>query len=239
MGVAAAGSFATDSMDEFSDIDLILAVEPEASKAIMSDRRSIAASLGPLLSAFTGEHVGEPRLMICLYGPPLLHVDIKFVSLPDVTKRVEDPVVLWERDGRLTSALQRGVPAYPEPDLQWIEDRIWVWVHYAAAKIARGELFEAVEFLSFLRVTVLGPLALVQAGARPAGVRRLETFAPAIASELRETIADADARSCAAALRRCIEIYRKLRGAAGTVRITDAAERASVEYLLDVERRLP
>ncbi len=226
-------------MDEFSDIDLILAVEPEASKAIMSDRRSIAASLGPLLSAFTGEHVGEPRLMICLYGPPLLHVDIKFVSLPDVTKRVEDPVVLWERDGRLTSALQRGVPAYPEPDLQWIEDRIWVWVHYAAAKIARGELFEAVEFLSFLRVTVLGPLALVQAGARPAGVRRLETFAPAIASELRETIADADARSCAAALRRCIEIYRKLRGAAGTVRITDAAERASVEYLLDVERRLP
>jgi len=161
------------------------------------------------------------------------------VSLPDVTTRVEDPVVLWERDGRLTSALQRGMPAYPQPDLQWIEDRIWVWVHYAATKIARGELFEAIEFLSFLRMTVLGPLALVQAGARPAGVRRLETFAPAIASELRETIADADARSCAAALRRCIEIYRKLRGAAGTVRITDAAERASVEYLSDVERRLP
>src|SRR5712692_6602221 len=113
---------------------------------------------------------------------------------PNVTTRVEDPVVLWERDGRLTSALQRGMPAYPQPDLQWIEDRIWVWVHYAATKIA---------------------------------------------CELRETIAEADARSCAAALRRCIEIYRKLRGAAGTVRITGAAERASVEYLSDVERRLP
>ena len=45
----------------------------------MGERRTIAESCGGLLAAFTGEHVGEPRLLICLYGPPLAHVNLKFV----------------------------------------------------------------------------------------------------------------------------------------------------------------
>ncbi|NRS94850.1 hypothetical protein DFH40_002566 [Clostridium beijerinckii] len=47
----------------------------------MNERIKIAESLGTLLSAFTGEHVGEPRLLICLCEPELLHVDLKFVSI--------------------------------------------------------------------------------------------------------------------------------------------------------------
>jgi hypothetical protein len=52
-------------------------------------RAGFAGALGPLLSAFTGDHVGEPRLLICLYGPPLLHVDLKFVTPADLAERVE------------------------------------------------------------------------------------------------------------------------------------------------------
>ena len=37
-----------------------------------------------------------------------------------------------------------------------------MWVHYAAAKVARGELFEALDFMAFLRGQVLGPLALME-----------------------------------------------------------------------------
>lgn len=102
VGVAAAGSWAENSMDEFSDLDLIVAVEPESFEQVMSERQSIAASLGELLAAFTGEHVGEPRVLICLYDSPLLHVDLKFLSITDVEKRVDQPVVLWERDRRLS-----------------------------------------------------------------------------------------------------------------------------------------
>lgn len=51
--------------------------------------RELAGTLGHLLHAFTGEHVGEPRLLICLYGPELLHVDLKFVTLEMLTQRVE------------------------------------------------------------------------------------------------------------------------------------------------------
>lgn len=237
VGVAAGGSFITNSMDEFSDLDLIIAVEPAHQVDVMADRMRIATSLGELLAAFTGEHVGEPRVLICLYESPLLHVDLKFVSLEDVATRVEDPFVLWERDGRLSSALAHGKAEYPSRSIEWIEDRFWIWVHYAGTKIARGELFETIDFLSFLRGTVLGPLALARAGARPSGVRKIETIAPAFAVELRRTVASHDAADCLRALRACVELYRSLtpRKSSGE---RERVEDAAMKYLTEVEQRL-
>ena len=77
-------------MDAFSDLDLVLACERRDHQSLMQDRRSLAETLGALVAAFTGEHVGEPRVMICLYGPPALHVDIKVVVLSDLACRVDD-----------------------------------------------------------------------------------------------------------------------------------------------------
>jgi len=88
-------------------------------------------------------------------------VDLKFLRADEMAERVEDPEVLWEREGRMTAALSKGVARYPQPDLQWIEDRFWTWVHYATSKIGRGELFESEDCLAFLRGRVLGPLALL------------------------------------------------------------------------------
>jgi hypothetical protein len=234
VGIAAGGSFVTNSMDEFSDLDLVIAVEREHYAEVMAERMQIAASLGKLLAAFTGEHVGEPRVLICLYEDPLLHVDLKFVSLEDVATRVEDPAVLWERDERLSSALAHGRAEYPARSSQWIEDRFWIWVHYAATRIARGELFEAIDFLSFLRGTVLGPLALARAGAQPSGVRKIETLAPGFAQELRRTVASHDAADCLRALRASVELYRSLTpDRSDRERVADAA----INYLTEVERR--
>lgn len=232
-GVAAGGSYAAGAMDEFSDLDLVVAVEPSAYDEVLRDRQSIAAGLGPLLAAFTGEHVGEPRLLICLYGPPLLHVDLKFVRLSDAVSRVEDPVVLWERDGRLTAALAGGVAVYPAPDPQWIEDRFWVWVHYGATKIGRGELFEAIDMLGFLRARVLGPLALLAANAQPNGVRKLERSAPEAADAMKRTLASGSAASCVAGLEAAADIYRGLRArlAGPELRLATAAEEAAMTYL--------
>jgi hypothetical protein len=237
VGVSAAGSFATNTMDDYSDIDLVVAVEPERHAAVMTERRRIAESLGPLMSAFTGEHVGEPRLLICLYGPPLLHVDLKFVALPDAARRVDDGVILLDRDDRLRAVLATAAAKYPAPDPQWIEDRFWTWIHYAAAKIARGELFEAIDGLAFLRGLALGPLALLKAGALPCGVRRLEQCAPEVARALRDTVAGYDAHDCLRALEACVELYRRLRPADGVLRGV-AAEAAAVHYLDDVARTL-
>jgi len=232
VGLAAAGSWAENTMDEFSDLDLVLAVEPARIDEVMAQRQVIAASLGDLLVSFTGEHVGEPRLIIGLYDGPLLHVDLKFVTLDDAGKRVDEPVVIWEREGRLSQLLGRGKGVFPAPDAQWIEDRFWIWVHAAASRVARGELFDAIEFLSFLRVNVLGPLSLQKAGRKPMGTRRVESALPAFTQELIGTLSNHDKTSCFAAIVKCAELYRQLRSE--NVTRHTKAEQAAMAYLAAV-----
>lgn len=208
-GVTVTGSLAADAADadEYSDVDLALAVHDEHYDAVLNGRLALIADWVPLVAGFTGEHVGEPRVIITLVGPPPVHVDFLFVRASEVD-----------------SALHRG-PFDP----QWVEDRFWVWVHYAATKLGRGELFEVLDFLAFLRGAALGPLAALQAGASPRGVRRLERVAPAEALALRATVGGYELDSAAAAVRASIDLYRRWRPA--SVDRNTLAETVAVAYL--------
>ena len=80
-----------------------------------------AQSFGDFISGFTGEHVGEPGVLICLYDNPLLHVDIKFLTLPEFETRIENPVILFERNKQLTDIIQSTKAEWPVPDFQWLQ----------------------------------------------------------------------------------------------------------------------
>ncbi|WP_155766996.1 hypothetical protein [Mesorhizobium loti] len=68
------GSYVHGGLDEHSDLDFDIVVEDNCYADVLSTRKDFAEALPGFLNAFTGEHVGEPRLLICLYGPPLLHI---------------------------------------------------------------------------------------------------------------------------------------------------------------------
>ena len=91
VGLAVGGSWIGKQTDEFSDIDLVLVTSEPVSDSF-DKMHSYAKRFGDLLNAFTGEHVGERRLLICMYDNPLLHVDIKFVTPLEFEQRVEDPI---------------------------------------------------------------------------------------------------------------------------------------------------
>jgi hypothetical protein len=239
VGLMVGGSAVTGTMDEFSDLDFVVVCRDEHQPELLKEAPAFAAGLGPLLACFTGEHVGEPRLLIALYGPPPLHVDLKFVADRDLDDRVEDGLVLWQRDGAVEAALRRAEAVWPRPpDPQWIEDRFWVWVHYGAAKVGRGELFECLDVLAAFRGMVFGPLIALGRGQRAAGVRRLERLAPDLVPALAATVGDHTAEGCLAALRASVDLYRRLRGdASGLVRRADA-EAASLDYLAEIQARV-
>ena len=239
VGLTAGGSAATGTMDEFSDLDLVVVCRDEHQPELLRDAPAFADGLGPLLACFTGEHVGEPRLLIALYGPPPVHVDLKFVADSQLDQRVEDGLILWQRDGALDVALRRAVPTWPQPDPQWIEDRFWVWIHYGATKLGRGELFECLDMLAALRAMVFGPLIAHGGGYRANRVRRLEQLAPGLVPALEATIGDHTPPGCAAALRASVALYRQLRGDASALAWRTGAEAASLDYLAQIEARLP
>ncbi|MBE9463342.1 aminoglycoside 6-adenylyltransferase [Dyadobacter subterraneus] len=235
VALAAGGSWVEGRMDRFSDIDLVIVHNSETISLL--EKRALAQSAGELLACFTGEHVGEPRLLICLYNNPMLHVDLKFVHLPDMSIRVEDPVVIWERDYLLTNLLKQSGAEFPFPDFQWIEDRFWVWIHYAATKIGRGEFFEATTFLSFIQQNVLGPLALIKNNELPKGVRKIEMLLPNDDLEfMKSTMAEHNRQSCLTALRNAVQYYTVLRESvmpASNLR-NQKAEEAVMTYLSEI-----
>jgi len=238
-GLAVAGSWITDEIDEYSDLDLILVTKYKiaGNKEKMMET---ARRFGDLVSGFTGEHVGEPRVLICLYDNPLLHVDIKFLTPDEFKDRIENPVILFERDGQLSKIIHATTATWPQPDYQWIEDRFWTWVHYAALKIGRGELMEAFDFLSFLRTTVLSPLLQVKNNRHARGLRKVETELSASDLEnLKITIAQYNRESILKALDNTISIYKNLRRKLydDNIVLQIRAEKLSLDYLKEVTRK--
>lgn len=238
VGLAVAGSWITNELDEYSDLDLVLVTKEQ----ISSDKEKmidLAKSLGNLISGFTGEHVGEPRLLICLYDDPLLHVDIKFLTLQEFSNRIENPVILFERDDLLTAIIRSTDAKWPEPNFQWIEDRFWTWVHYACMKIGRGELMEAYDFLSFLRQTVFSPLMQVKNNKKVRGLRRVETqLSLSDLENLKITIAQYNKASIIKALDNSISIYKSLRRKLfpATITLQEKAEKRSLEYFKQIKK---
>ena len=239
IGLAVAGSWITNELDEYSDLDLILITK----KKISGDKEKMmlyAKSFGDFISGFTRENVGEPRVLICLYYNPLLHVDIKFLTLPEFQTRIENPILLFERNNELTEIISHTKAEWPQPDVQWIEDRFWTWVHYACLKIGRGELLEAFDFLSFLRITVLSPLLQVKNNKQVRGLRRVETqLSLSDLENLKITIAQYNKASIIKALDNTISIYKTLRRKLYTdkIQFQSLAEKRSCEYLKTIKQK--
>ena len=232
VGVALGGSYARNSMDEYSGLGFIIAVDPARYDSMLQDREDLAGRMGWLLSCFPAEHIQKPEQLICLYKEPLLHVDLNFQPLDRISHRLEDPVVIYEKDGLMTKEYSKRTADIPKPDLQWYEDRFWIWVHYIANRIGRGELFDAIEGLSFLRQRVLGPLLLIKNGKPPRGVREVENAAPDELPRLVSTLAEHNAKSCLRALKSATDLYIYLRGYNKAILLNrEEAQRYALQYL--------
>jgi hypothetical protein len=208
----AGGSYIHGGFDRHSDLDFVIVVDDDGYDEVMASRLQFAERVGGLLSAFTGEHVGEPRLLICLYGPELLHVDLKFVTSTDLDRRVERPAVLFARDAEGVQArLDAATISWPEASPDWFERRAWIWLHYGATKLARGELFEAIGILGFFREQVLGPMLHRRAGRPQRGVRRIEMATGPASEQLVRTVPVHEKTSVRSALLAAIALYIELR----------------------------
>jgi hypothetical protein len=232
IALLAGGSYVHGGFDEHSDLDFVVIVDEDAYGEVMASRRQFAERIGGLLAAFTGEHVGEPRLLICLYGPPLLHVDLKFATAADLDRRVERPAVLFARDPEWIQArLDAAAIAWPDASPDWFEQRAWIWLHYGATKLARGELFEAIGMLAFFREQVLGPMCHRRAGRPQRGVRRIEALDAHSTERLAATIPDCNAASVQKAFLAATDLYVELRADAPPQEMVGQMPRALQRYL--------
>ena len=104
-------------------------------------------------------------------------------------------------------------------------------------RLGRGEIFEVLDFITFLRSTVLGPLTLVSTGNLPRGVRRIEKCCPEYLSDFKSTVASYDRSSCKSALLSCADFYRKLKAASEYANLIprSRAEMSAIKYLESID----
>jgi predicted nucleotidyltransferase len=234
LAVVEGGSTARGESDGWSDLDVAVVCTDDGRPELVDESFDIASRLAPLLTSYSGDHIGLPRTRMCLFGPPLLHVDLDFITVGEL----EEGVALWEREpGLLARAAvpSGGFTVAP----QWIEDRFWSWVHYLAAKIGRGAFLDCVDGLAYLRSMVFGPMVATQYGRRSQGVDRIELYAsPVLVEELGRTLGGTTRQACLDAVHAAVELYQRLRNeqeAPGLVR-RSGAEKASLDYLAEVDR---
>ncbi len=240
VGLTIGGSWVDNQIDEFSDLDFILITDQLVSDDF-NKMYNYAKRFGNLLNAFTGEHVGEKRLLICMYDNPLIHVDIKFILIEDLKHRVEDPIVLWDRDGSVKRIIETTASEWPAINFQWIEDRFWTWIHYTALKLGRGEYFEALDCLSFLRLNVLSPLLQIKNRQKPRGLRKIEqTCRKEDLLKLQETVSTYSAESIALSLEKAIEMYRTLRKELfkDNIILRKDTEKRCTDYFYEIKKRI-
>jgi predicted nucleotidyltransferase len=234
--VVISGSAVTGGIDEWSDLDLVVFVADDREKEIWEEHFEIVARLGKnFLAAFRGDHVGEPRVLICLYDDPLLHVDVKFMAHKDAGTLHYPAEVLWSRGDP---------PSLPGPDssrtfdVQWCANRLSTWAHYIGVKIERGELFEALNSIEYLRTRVLCPLIALEQGVAPRGTRRIEeTRSPRLES-LARTVCGYDRKALLAATQEAFALAWSLLDGHPAVERNRTAERRTTAFLDEVSARM-
>ncbi len=237
IGLTVGGSWLSNELDEYADLDLILVTKTKVSE----DKQLMmlyAQGLGNLLSGFTGDHVGEPRLLVCLFDNPLLHVDIKFLTLDEFEVRVENPVILLDTNDQLMTVIENTKAVFPYPNYQWMEDRFWIWIHYTLGKIARGELFEAIDAIGYIRANVIGQLLHIKNNGLPRAMRKVETkFQTDQIQGLKETIPVYNQKSLLISLHQLVDLYKQLRNDLFDERILfqEKTEKAVMKYLREIE----
>ncbi len=211
VGMGLAGSFADGKPDAYSDLDIRMVLANGAFDRIFPRRLELAGKCGPLLAAFTGEHVGEPNLLITLYED-LVHVDYLFVEISQTAERNEgrQTFVLWQRDDEVARAFSRPYVPDPVSDVTYAESRIWTWVWYIQTKILRGELWEAVSGLNSVRDMVLFRLLAVARAQRYRGARYAEELLSEHRNAFAHTLATIDQESLLGALRAEADLYMRL-----------------------------
>jgi len=216
------GSIAKGHPDQFSDVDLIVITPDKQFDGVFSDRAAAAAAIGQPLSHYLANHVpgGETQFIVLYPGPIQLDLTYRRASEMKPDREWTTSHILKDRDGSLlklkaaSDHLSHGNPAdrANADQVLNLDTKFWNWVWIAHARIARGELWEALHVTNHIRDLALLQMQDWILKGSLEGYRRVDShLTQDIAAKLAETVALCDAENLSRALFAEIELYSQLR----------------------------
>lgn len=181
IGLAVGGSIAHGGVDFYSDVDLQIVVRDADFDAAFADRDAAAQAVGQPLFRFIADHIpGGDQLYIVLYQE-LVKLDFSYKRTSEMKPnwRLANRPILKDSKGFMadvqhqSQGLRSPTPA-PETILV-LHQKFWPWCWYVFGKIMRGELWEALDGVHWIRSMALLPMLDWVADRPHEGYRRLES----------------------------------------------------------------
>ncbi len=184
------GGIAKDTVDRFSDLDLVLVHEPglafDGAARMVAE---LAAAAGPVVTSYGAGHLGRSRLIVHLVSTPptLTKIDVEVVAAPAAD--LHGPLILLHDSLGLDAGPAPAGPARDGAvDAELLARKLCGWLWYSYTKLARGELLQTVESIAYTRRHALLPVLLMGEGLPQEDYRRAERrLSPAAVAALSAT----------------------------------------------------
>ncbi len=170
-GLLLGGSFAVGSPDFYSDLDLYVIARDEHFADLLAQKQTAAAAAGRVLTGFVPDHLGPggEEMYIAVYDGPV-KADFNYVRRSTVKPnwKLATRLVLKDTDGTLADAILASASLTPPPPsietLEALHNKFWTWCWHVFGKIARGELWEALDGVHAIRSLAWGALRVGKGG---------------------------------------------------------------------------
>ena len=228
--------------DLFSDIDLYVFVRDSDFESVFAERDAIARSIGPVLVRYLGDHMpsGHHQLIVWYEGP--LHVDLMFRKWSETVLHWKwKGSVILKDSGNAIAQLKKESDLLQPPELAWeqlntLNQKFWGWVAYTFGKILRGELWEALDNIAWIRNEALLVMLAWTQNAQYEGHRRLEAkLDDHLATLFNESLCSREPESLHAALTAEVRIFRELRSRLSAQVAETFDERPEKEIMSELE----
>lgn len=217
-GVYLSGSLVTSRGDRFSDIDLNIVARDSADlAALLAEADGLLDQIGQVVLRWGGRESERPWQYLAYY-PDMIKLDLVYRAVNQLPVRPGYRfAILYDSTGALADFEERcagadqpaGAMAGRNVQLEY--NTFWAWVYYGAAKVERGELWEAYDSVTALRDTFLLPLYAHLAGHPHDRYRCLEQrWEPHALQALGATISGVEAAGLRRALKACIVLFEPL-----------------------------
>jgi hypothetical protein len=223
LGVLLGGSLADGRADLLSDIDLYLFVRDKDFESVFANREAVARSLGAVLLCYRGDHMPSGKHQLIVWYEGLLHVDLIYRKW---SGRVPDwkwkrTVILKDSYGAMAQLQKESDPLRPATvsleQLQTLSQKFWGWVAYTLGKICRGERWEALDNIAWIRNEALLVMLAWAQNAPYEGHRRLESkLDDELAMLFEQSLCSRELDALHNALMAEVRIFRKLRAQLST-----------------------
>ena len=196
-------------------LELIVIIEDNSYYKIIYERNKFASRFGNIISYYDDYNdtndTNDTNEFVCIYEKDLLQVTFKFVNASIILNKLFVGEIIYDKNNNLSDKLNITKKKNISLSIQWYENRFWILLNYGITKLNSNQLMEAIEYISFIRQSIITPMIHMKLNQQQRDSDYLEFDAPEFIDKLKLTVSLYDKSLISKAYEELVIFYIELR----------------------------